>query len=64
MRVYNRDAQSPDAYKRTSRIAANVIFSPFSRVDAGLGYIHGSRTNKDDQSAEANQVQFVMLVRF
>ena len=62
--VYNLDFQSPDSYQSTHRLAANVIFSPFTRLDAGVEYIHGRRTNKDEQSGTANQVQFVMLCRF
>ena len=64
VRVFNLDVQSPDSYRSTHRLAANVIFSPFTRLDAGIEYIHGRRTNKDEQSGTANQVQFVMLCRF
>jgi hypothetical protein len=40
------------------------VFSPSTRVDAGLEYIFGKRENKDGQSATANQFQLVMLFRF
>jgi len=64
VRVYNRDFQAPDAYKRTNRLAFNLVFSPFTRVDAGVQYIYGRRTNKNDASENAEQVQFVMICRF
>jgi hypothetical protein len=62
--VDNFDFQPPDAYRRTNRVAANVIVSPSQRVDLGLEYIWGERTNHDGQSGHANQVQAVALIRF
>jgi hypothetical protein len=62
--VDNPDFQPPSAYKRTDRVALNVVFSPSGRVDAGLEYIYGVRENFDGQSAHANQFQLVGLFRF
>jgi TolA-binding protein len=62
--VDNLDFQPPDAYRKTNRFAANVVFSPTSRADFGLEYIYGTRRNKDGQSADANQFQVVGLFRF
>jgi len=62
--VDNLDFQAPDAYRRTHRLAANLVFSPTSRADLGLEYIFGTRANKDGQSANANQFQLVALLRF
>ena len=62
--VDNFDFQPPDAYYRTNRFAANVVFSPTGRADLGLEYIYGTRTNKDRQHADANQLQLVALFRF
>jgi hypothetical protein len=62
--VDNLDIQPPDAYWRTQRLAANLVFSPAKRADLGLEYIYGIRTNKDRQWANANQFQLVALVRF
>jgi hypothetical protein len=62
--VHNYDFQRDDTYKRTNRFALNLVFSPSTRVDAGLEYIFGKRENKDGQSATANQFQLVMLFRF
>jgi len=60
----NFDFMPPDSYKRTNRFALNLVFSPSSRVDAGIEYIYGVRENKDGQSAHANQFQIVGLFRF
>jgi TolA-binding protein len=62
--VDNYDFQPPDAYRRTNRLAVNVVFSPTSRADFGLEYIYGTRQNRDRQSADANQFQAVALFRF
>jgi hypothetical protein len=62
--VENLEFQPADAYRRTERLVANGIFSPSSRVDLGLEYIYGSRTNKDGNIGRANQIQVVGLVRF
>ena len=62
--VDNFDFQPPDAYKRTNRLAVNMVYSPSGRVDVGLEYIYGQRVNLDGQSAHANQFQLVGLFRF
>ena len=62
--VDNFDFQPSGAYNKTNRFAVNLVFSPAERVDVGLEFIHGSRTNKDGQKGEANQVQAVALIRF
>jgi hypothetical protein len=62
--VNNYDFQPHDSYKKTNRFAVNLVFSPSSRVDAGIEYIHGVRENFDGQSAHANQFQLVGLFRF
>ncbi|MGH7682216.1 MAG: DcaP family trimeric outer membrane transporter [Candidatus Eiseniibacteriota bacterium] len=62
--VHNYDFQPPDAYNKTNRFAANLIFSPANRVDVGLEYIHGLRENKNNERGHANQIQLVTLIRF
>jgi hypothetical protein len=62
--VYNFGDQPGDAYHKTNRLAGNLVFSPTGRVDLGLEYIFGARTNKDQQRASANQFQLVALFRF
>jgi hypothetical protein len=62
--VDNVAFQPDNAYKRTNRLALNLVFSPSGRVDVGLEYIYGTRENKDGQNEHANQVQAVGLFRF
>jgi len=62
--VRTYDFQPPDAYRRTNRFSANVVFSPTARADFGVEYIYGMRENKDGQWASANQFQAVALFRF
>jgi len=62
--VDNFDFQPQDAYHRTHRFAANLVFSPADRVDVGLEVIRGTRENKDGQEASATQLQLVTLIRF
>ena len=64
VRVNNLESQLPSDYKRTNRLSLNVIFSPETRLDVGIEYIWGSRTNKDGQRGDSSQVQFVTLFRF
>lgn len=64
VQVDNYDFQPPDAYKKTNRLAVNLVYSPSGRVDVGLEYIYGTRRNLDDQTGEANQFQLVGLFRF
>ena len=62
--VNNLDIQPPDSYHKTQRLDVNLVLSMATRVDVGLEYIYGTRTNKDGQSAHANQIQLVGLFRF
>jgi hypothetical protein len=62
--VANFDFQAPDAYNKTHRFAANIVFSPAKRVDTGIEFIHGSRENKNGERGEANQLQLIFLIRF
>ena len=64
VKVDNLDFQPGDAYHLTHRLAANVIFSPMARMDAGLQYIWGSRENHDGEKGTAKQVQLVIIFRF
>jgi hypothetical protein len=62
--VDNLDIQPGNAYAKTQRFDANLVFSAASRVDIGVEYIYGARWNKDGQHADANQIQLVGLFRF
>jgi hypothetical protein len=56
--------QDPSAYERTQRYAGNLVFSPSPRIDIGVEYIWGERTNLDGQSGNSDQIQFVCYFRF
>ena len=55
--VDNFDFQPDDAYQKTKRITANLLFSPIPRVDIGAELLWGERTNKDGNSGDALQIQ-------
>ena len=62
--VNNAPFQPGDSYHQTQRLVANVIFSPIRRIDVGLEYLYGSRTNKDGEEGSARQLQLVALFHF
>jgi hypothetical protein len=40
------------------------VFSPTPRIDCGIEYIYGTRTNFDGLQGAANQLQLVGIFRF
>jgi hypothetical protein len=62
--VDNYDFQPDSAYKKTSRAAMNIIWSPVSRVELGSEILWGERENKNGDSATARQVQFSAKYKF
>jgi hypothetical protein len=62
--VDNPAFQPPDSYDHTKRYAGNIVFSPSPRIDVGLEYIWGMRTNFDGQSGTSDQIQLVGYFRF
>lgn len=62
--IDNADFQPPEAYKRTQRFVANLVFSPSPRVDVGIEWIQGQRMNLDGERGSSSQIQFVTLFRF
>ena len=62
--VSNLDFEPDGAYDRTVRSAINYIWSPTARIDLGAELIWGQRTNKDEQSATATQIQISSKYRF
>ena len=60
----NVDSQPADAYYRTNRFIANLVFSPIRRIDMGIEYLYGTRENKNQASDSSDQVQFVAIFRF
>jgi hypothetical protein len=62
--VNNLDYQVGADYQKTSRLSANLVFSPIPRIDVGVEYIYGTRENLDGLSNDASQVQLVGIFRF
>ncbi len=55
--VSNLSYMPGGSYKKTDRVALNLLWSPIKRVDIGVEYIWGQRTNQDDARGTARQVQ-------
>ena len=53
--VDNLDFQLPEAYRKTNRYSANLVFSPTPRIDSGIEYIYGTRQNLDGLTDSADQ---------
>ena len=47
---------SADEFKQSIYTAANLIFRPFNRMDVGVEYYWGQRTNRDDQFGYSNRL--------
>jgi hypothetical protein len=62
--VDNFDFQPMDAYHKTERYSANVIWSPTPRADLGVELLYGKRQNRDKQSANALQLQLAATYRY
>jgi hypothetical protein len=62
--VNNLGIQPPEAYHATNRLSVNLVLSPIERIDMGLEYIYGTRTNNDGQKCNASQFQAVAIFRF
>ena len=62
--VDNPDFIEGDAYKRTIRTSANLIWTPTPRVDIGWELLWGERENENGDSGDALQTQFMARYRF
>ena len=62
--VDNLTFQPDDAYHRTNRWSANLVFSPIERINFGIEYVYGTRTNKNGNRGKSSQVQVVGIFRF
>jgi hypothetical protein len=62
--IDNPDFQPDDAYKRTTRIGGNLIWSPIPRIDLGTELLWGERKDKDGSTGDASQFQFSGRYRF
>ncbi len=62
--IDNRSFQDDVAYHKTFRGAVNYIWSPTPRIDLGGEIIYGSRENKNNDKANALQIQISSKYRF
>ncbi|MDG2410838.1 MAG: DcaP family trimeric outer membrane transporter [Halioglobus sp.] len=62
--VDNPDFVESDAYKRTLRFSANLLWSPIPRIDLGGEYLWGQRENQDNEEGTATQFQIMARYRF
>jgi len=62
--IDNFDFQPDDAYRRTSRLSANLFWSPVARIDVGAEFLWGRRKDKDGATGDASQLQFSARYRF
>lgn len=53
-------AQSPSAISNTDYLAANLIFSPSSKIDVGAEYLYGSRHDRSGASGVDHRIQVSM----
>jgi len=58
------DYQPDSAYSKTQRASINLIWSPISRIDVGAELLWGQRTNKNDKTGTARQLQVQTKYRF
>jgi len=57
-------AGDPTAYNNTSRFSANFIWSPIARIDLGVEFLTGSRTNQNGDTGKAKQIQLSAKYRY
>jgi hypothetical protein len=55
------DLLSSNFVRRTTYLAANLIWKPLERVTVGAEYLHGLRENVDLHSAAANRLQVAFI---
>jgi len=62
--IDNYDFQSDESYKRTWRTGGNLIWSPTGNIDIGSELLWGERTDKNDASGSATQIQAMARFSF
>jgi hypothetical protein len=53
-----------EAYKRTIRASANILWNPTKRIDTGVEYLWGRRENKSGEQGDAQQIQMMLRYLF
>lgn len=62
--VDNFDFQPAEAYSNTTRLSANLFWTPVPRIDVGAELLWGRREDKDGAAGDASQFQFSARYRF
>jgi hypothetical protein len=60
-RVSNTAFQTSDSIHQTEYLAINLIWNPADRLWTGIEYLHGTRTNLNGDTADANRLQIAFL---
>ncbi|MEM1154683.1 MAG: DcaP family trimeric outer membrane transporter, partial [Pseudomonadota bacterium] len=62
--VNNPEFVDGNAYKRTIRASANLLWNPTPRIDTGIEYLWGRREDKDGEDGDAQQIQTMVRYLF
>ena len=62
--INNPGFMDEDAYKRTLRASANLIWNPTRRIDTGIEYLWGQRENISGEDGVAQQLQMMLRYLF
>ena len=62
--IDNYDFQSDDSYNKTWRTGGNLIWSPTGNLDIGSELLWGERTDKNNASGSATQIQAMARFSF
>lgn len=58
--IINTSGIRPDALKRVTYFAGNLIYTPAERISIGVEYLYGTRQDFDGHKGKANRVQFAV----
>jgi len=56
--ITNDSGLRPDALKRVTYFAGNLIYTPAERISIGVEYLYGTRQDFDGHKGKANRIQF------
>ncbi|MEM7278690.1 MAG: DcaP family trimeric outer membrane transporter [Pseudomonadota bacterium] len=62
--VSNPNFVAGNAYKRTVRASANLLWDPTPRIETGLEYLWGRRENQNGEDGDAQQIQMMLRYLF
>ncbi len=62
--IDNQSIQGNNEFHSSTYFAANLIFTPFKKFDAGLEYYYGQRVNNDGNKGSANRLMLTAKYQF